>query len=95
MKKIFFVGLIISLFFLTGCGKYTEKTIVKDLNKINIGNKIMLYKEKDNYILKTDKEKYVLFVNYEKINFDYDIINFRKGDINEINIFNGKVIEKN
>lgn len=28
----------------------------------------MLYKEKDNYILKTDKEKYVLFVNYEKIN---------------------------
>ena len=69
--------------------------IVKDLNKINIGNKIMLYKEKDNYILKTDKEKYVLFVNYEKINFDYDIINFRKGDINEINIFNGKVIEKN
>lgn len=69
--------------------------IVKDLNKINIGNKIMLYKEKDNYILKTDKEKYLLFVNYEKINFDYDIINFRKGDINEINIFNGKVIEKN
>ena len=69
--------------------------IVKDLNKINIGNKIMLYKEKDNYILKTDKEKYLLFVNYEKVNFDYDIINFRKGDINEINIFNGKVIEKN
>ena len=71
------------------------KKLVKDLNKINIGNKIMLYKEKDNYILKTDKEKYLLFVNYEKINFDYDIINFRKGDINEINIFNGKVIEKN
>ena len=29
-----------------------------------------------------------------KINFDYDIINFRKGDINEINIFNGKALEK-
>lgn len=33
MKKIFFTGLIISLFFLTGCTKYTEKSIVKDLNK--------------------------------------------------------------
>ena len=33
MKKIFFTGLILSLFFLTGCGKYTEKSIVKDLNK--------------------------------------------------------------
>lgn len=33
MKKIFFIGLILSLFFLTGCGKYTEKSIVKDLNK--------------------------------------------------------------
>lgn len=69
--------------------------IVKDLNKINIGNKIIIYKDKNNYILKTNKEKYLLVVNYEKINFDYDIINFRKGDINEINIFDGNVIEKN
>ena len=33
MKKIFFIGLIFSLFFLTGCGKYTEKSIIKDINK--------------------------------------------------------------
>lgn len=33
MKKIFLTGLILSLFLLTGCGKYNEKTIVKDLNK--------------------------------------------------------------
>lgn len=33
MKKIFLTGLFLSLFLLTGCGKYNEKTIVKDLNK--------------------------------------------------------------
>ena len=33
MKKIFFISLIFSLFFLTGCGKYTSKTILKDINK--------------------------------------------------------------
>ena len=33
MKKLFFISLIFSLFFLTGCGKYTEKSIVKDINK--------------------------------------------------------------
>lgn len=33
MKKIFLTSLFLCLFLLTGCGKYTEKTIVKDLNK--------------------------------------------------------------
>lgn len=33
MKKIFFTGLFLCLFLFTGCGKYNEKTIVKDLNK--------------------------------------------------------------
>ncbi len=33
MKKIFLTALFLSLFLLTGCGKYNEKTIVKDLNK--------------------------------------------------------------
>lgn len=33
MKKILFTSLFLCLFFLTGCGKYDEKTIVKDLNK--------------------------------------------------------------
>lgn len=33
MKKIFFTSLFLCLFLLTGCGKYNEKTIVKDLNK--------------------------------------------------------------
>lgn len=33
MKKIFFISLFLCLFLFTGCGKYNEKTIVKDLNK--------------------------------------------------------------
>lgn len=34
MKKIFFIGVILILLFLTtGCGAYNEKSIVKDINK--------------------------------------------------------------
>ena len=33
MKKIIFTSLFLCLFLLTGCGKYNEKTIIKDLNK--------------------------------------------------------------
>lgn len=33
MKKIVWLGLIVFLFLLTGCGKYGEKDIVKDLTK--------------------------------------------------------------
>lgn len=33
MKKIFLTSLFLCLFLFTGCGKYNEKTIVKDLNK--------------------------------------------------------------
>ncbi len=33
MKKVFIFSLFFCLLFLTGCGKYDEKTIVKDLNK--------------------------------------------------------------
>ena len=33
MKKIFFVSLLLILFFLTGCSKYNDKSIVKDINK--------------------------------------------------------------
>ena len=66
--------------------------LVKGLNKIKIDNKISLVKDSENYILTTGKNEYLLFVNYEKINNDYDIIDFRKGDINEIMLFNDEVI---
>ena len=75
MKKIFFVGLIISLFFLTGCGKYTEKTIVKDLNKkvnaitgYHVEGSMEIYNGDDAY-------KYDVTSSYENDNYRVSLIN--------------------
>ncbi|MEN8078178.1 ComEC/Rec2 family competence protein [Clostridioides difficile] len=66
--------------------------IIDELNEIDIGRKIKLKKYGENYILQTVSNEYLLFVNYEKISSQYDIIDFRKGDIKEIMLFNEKVI---
>ncbi len=75
MKKIFFVGLILSLFFLTGCGKYTEKSIVKDLNKklnavtgYHIEGNMEIYNGDDAY-------KYNVTSSYENDNYRVSLIN--------------------
>ena len=75
MKKIFFVGLIISLFFLTGCGKYTEKTIVKELNKkvnaitgYHVQGSMEIYNGDDAY-------KYDVTSSYENDNYRVSLIN--------------------
>jgi len=75
LKKIFFVGLIISLFFLTGCGKYTEKTIVKDLNKkinaitgYHVQGSMEIYNGDDAY-------KYDVTSSYENDNYRVSLIN--------------------
>ena len=75
MKKIFFVGLIISLFFLTGCGKYTEKTIVKDLNKkinaitgYHVQGSMEIYNGDDAY-------KYDVTSSYENDNYRVSLVN--------------------
>lgn len=75
MKKIFFISLIISLFFLTGCGKYTEKTIVKDLNKkinaitgYHIEGSMEIYNGDDAY-------KYDVTSSYENDNYRVSLIN--------------------
>lgn len=69
-----------------------SSNISEDLNEIIIGEKIKIKRCGENYILQTTNNKYLLFVNYENLNNDYDIINFRKGDIKEIVIFNGEII---
>lgn len=66
--------------------------IIDELNEIDIGRRIKLKKYGENYILQTVSNEYLLFVNYEKISSQYDIIDFRKGDIKEIMLFNEKVI---
>ena len=60
--------------------------------EINIGAEVKLKKEGQNYILQTANNQYLLFVNYEKIDNEYDIIDFRKGDIKEIIVFNDNII---
>lgn len=75
MKKIFFTGLILSLFFLTGCGKYTEKSIVKDLNKkinqitgYHIEGDMEIYNGEDVY-------KYTVTSSYENDCYRVSLIN--------------------
>ena len=75
MKKIFFIGLIFSLFFLTGCGKYTEKTIVKELNKkvnsitgYHVQGSMEIYNGDDAY-------KYDVTSSYENDNYRVSLIN--------------------
>jgi len=69
LKKIFLTGLILSLFLLTGCGKYNEKTIVKDLNKKSEITEDELKSDEDNIQKLTDKyvaEIDKIFENKEK-----------------------------
>lgn len=66
--------------------------IIDELYEISIGEEIKLKKEGENYILKTNNKEYLLFVNYEEVDKVYDIIDFRKGDIKEITVFNNNII---
>ena len=66
--------------------------ISEDFNEITIGEEIKVKRYGENYILQTINNKYLLFVNYENLNNEYDIIDFRKGDIKEIVVFNGEII---
>ena len=75
MKKIFFVGLILSLFFLTGCGKYNEKSIIKELNKkinsatgYHIEGSMEIYNGDDVY-------KYDVASSYENDNYRVSLTN--------------------
>jgi len=75
LKKIFFIGLIFSLLFLTGCGKYTEKSIIKDINKkfnsisgYHIEGNMEIYNGDDVY-------KYDVKSSYENDNYRVSLTN--------------------
>lgn len=75
MKKIFFIGLLFSLFFLTGCVKYNEKSIVKELNKkinaingYHIEGTMEIYNGEDAY-------KYNIKSSYENDNYRVSLVN--------------------
>ena len=60
--------------------------------KLLLENKLKIKRNGENFVLQTINNNYLLFVNYEKLNIDYDIIDFRKGDIKEIVLFKGEII---
>ncbi len=75
MKKIFFIVVILSLFLLTGCGKYNEKSIVKEINKkINsmtgyqVEGDMEIYNGEDVY-------KYDVISSYENDNYRVSLTN--------------------
>lgn len=69
-----------------------SSNISEDFNEIIIEKEIKIKRYGENYILQTVNNEYLLFVNYESLNNDYDIIDFRKGDIKEIVIFENEII---
>lgn len=68
--------------------------VYKEFFKINIGDNIRIRKESKNYILDIDGKEYMLLVNKEKINGEYDIIDFSTGELQEVIIFDKKVISR-
>ena len=68
------------------------RNIYEDFNEIIIGKEIKVKKYGENYILQTLNNEYLLFVNYEDLNNEYDIIDFRKGDIKEVLLFDDEII---
>lgn len=75
MKKVILTSLFLCLIFLTGCGKYNEKTIVKDLNKkinaisgYHIEGKMEIYNGEDVY-------KYDVKSSYENDNYRVSLTN--------------------
>lgn len=73
-------------------GTTLSNKLMDEVYEINIGAEVKLKKAGQNYILQTANNEYLLFVNYEKIDNEYDIIDFRKGDIKEVTVFNDNII---
>ena len=75
MKKNILIGLICGLFLLTGCGKYSEKNIVKDINKkfnninsYHIEGNMEIYNGEDVY-------KYKVKSSYDNDNYRVSLTN--------------------
>lgn len=68
--------------------------ILTKVNKVSIGDNIHLIKSKNNFILKTKKQEFLILVNYEKKHKECDIIDFIKGDMQEVWVFNNKVLTR-
>ncbi len=68
------------------------KRIYKNNEKLMIGNNLSLNKEGGNFLLNNNGKKYLLLLTKKNFKSDYDIINFRNGDFDEVLIFPSRVL---
>jgi outer membrane lipoprotein-sorting protein len=66
MKKFAWLGFLVFLFLLTGCGKYDEKDVVKDLSKVIDNSKGYYLEAQMEIINNEDVYKYDVKVSYQK-----------------------------
>ncbi|MEG2290775.1 MAG: ComEC/Rec2 family competence protein [Clostridium sp.] len=66
--------------------------VYKDFKNISIGEDITLRKSGENFILENLNNEYLLIRWKEKNKSQYDIIDFSKGDFDEVMIFKNKVL---
>lgn len=71
----------------------TDK-ILTNVTEIRISKDIYVTKLGKNFELKTRKHRYILLVNYEKRHEECDIIDFIKGDMQEVWIFKDKAVAR-
>ncbi|MGL4330022.1 MAG: ComEC/Rec2 family competence protein, partial [Clostridium sp.] len=71
-----------------------EKMLNNDFKKFLIKDGVYIKRSGENYILKTKKEQCLLKINYDKINYNYEIIDFTKGDIEDVWIVKDIIISR-
>lgn len=71
----------------------TDKIFTK-VDKVSVGRDISINKSGKNFILKIKDNEYLLLVNYEKRERECVIIDFIKGDMQEVWVLNGRIIAR-
>lgn len=71
----------------------TDKIFTK-VDKVSVGRDISVNKSGKNFILKIKDNEYLLLVNYEKRERECVIIDFIKGDMQEVWVLNGRIIAR-
>ena len=62
----------------------SKERLDNNFKKFLIKDGVYIKPSGENYIIKTEKEQCLLKVNYDKINYNYEIIDFTKGDIKDV-----------
>ena len=72
----------------------SKERLDNNFKKFLIKDGVYIKPSGENYIIKTEKEQCLLKVNYDKINYNYEIIDFTKGDIKDVWIVKDIIISR-